>query len=308
MRRVTRGSPPRRTATRSGPDPDPRRAGPDRDACQPPVADPRCWIPTIGPLSVRHGGRRRSERREHERAAACRGASEAMGRSPAESDRARISRDDSGWPSRRAREGRDAPTRDDPPTSLHPVDCSPWQRPPKISRPRPPSSRSRPRRTRSCGRPSGRSPTRPAWPSGSRCAACRRVVRLRPLLPGHLRRRRGRRPPRPGRARDRHPGRQHRPPAGRPARVVRGGRRRSRPGQPEHADARGGVTGRPARDPGQGHHGAAGPAGRRRARAGGQPVHRQPRRAGRPRRARTRRTAPPTCGCPAAARGAPCRR
>ena len=73
-----------------------------------------------------------------------------------------------------------------------PVDLGPWQRPPKISRPPLPSSPSRPRRTRSCWTPSRRSPTRPAWPSGSRCAGVQAgVLRLRPLFPGRLRRRRG---------------------------------------------------------------------------------------------------------------------
>ena len=101
---------------------------------------------------------------------------------------------------------------------------------------------------------------------------------------------------------------QRRPPARGPARVVRGGRWRTGAGQPEHAQCRRGQPGRAARDPGQGHQRAAGRSGHGRARAGRQPVDRQPRWAGRPGRPRTKRTARLTCACPAGARAAPCRR
>ena len=69
-----------------------------------------------------------------------------------------------------------------------------------------------------------------------------------------LRRRRGRRPPRPGGARDRHPRRQRRPAPRRPPRVVRRERGRPRPRQPELAGARRGRAQRAARDPRPGDH------------------------------------------------------
>ena len=157
---------------------------------------------------------------------------------------------------------------------------------------------------READRPGARPRAPGAVAGGARGA--RRRLRLRPLLPGPVRRRRGRRRPPRRRAAGGGAGRQRRAAAGRAAGVVRRGRRRPGAGQPQHPGPRGG---RPGRAPEVLAAGIAGPlASRVWPSSTRSSTPRSPPTVGGPTSwPSTRRAAWPTSGSRGGARAAPCR-